>query len=143
MDFVLSPACPLFMCVSRLLYRQGFFLFRKSRTNKMNISLDETWTFCIRMSKHIAKEMQKDSSQYISDLKEVYLAQNHPDLDLYNDCFFCDYNGDGNNYCKDCPARLVESSFNCKNTAYHYYRHPTDFHKELVRLNKIRKAKGI
>ncbi|KKK56978.1 hypothetical protein LCGC14_3059110 [marine sediment metagenome] len=109
----------------------------------MNISLDKTWTFCIRMAKWIAKEMQRDSSQYVGVLKEAYLAQNHPDLDLYNNCFFCDYNGYDDNKCKACPGRLVDLGFHCENDAYSYDRRPTDFHKELVRLNKIRKAKGI
>ena len=109
----------------------------------MNISLDKTWTFCIRMAKWIAKEMQRDSSQYVGVLKEAYLAQNHPDLDLYNNCFFCDYNDDDDNECETCPARLVDLGFHCENDAYSYDRRPADFHKELVRLNKIRKAKEV
>ncbi len=107
----------------------------------MNISLDETWEFCIKMTKWIAEEMRRDSSQRVGTLKKAYLAQNHPDLHLCNNCFFCDYDDDNDNECKACPARLVESSFDCRNDAYNYYWRATDFHKELVRLNKIRKAK--
>ena len=102
----------------------------------MTISLDETWTFCIRMAKWIAKEMRRDDSQDIDDLKGAYLRQHHPDLQLTLNCFFCDYAAQ----CHNCPGVLIDPRFRCYNFAYHFRGRPTDFHKELVRLNKIRKA---
>jgi hypothetical protein len=36
---------------------------------------------------------------------------------------------------------LVDSHFNCCDTEYEYAYKPVEFYKELLRLNRIRKAK--
>lgn len=100
-------------------------------------TLNQTWTLCLRMWKRIAKEWDGDVNNSVWDLKFKWLKENEF-IGLKGACFFCDVAGDD---CYLCPGYLVDSSFVCSNDSYDYESNPVAFYKELLRLNRIRKAK--
>jgi hypothetical protein len=73
-------------------------------------------------------------------LKARWLKANGFSADVIeSNCFFCD---DGKDFfgCTRCPGKLVDRNFSCANTNYNYEEKPVAFYKELLRLNRIRKA---
>ena len=111
----------------------------------MKLSLDKTWTECLRMLKWISRKSLTTSD--VSDLKEQYLEQTKYENKItIHDCFFCNY---ALNHCKDkdndrlcnlCPALKYDKDFHCMDILYDYSRHPRKFYKKLKELNKIRLA---
>ena len=106
-------------------------------------TLNQTWTLCLRMWRWIAKVWQTPHyKRYgVYQLKKIWRKKNgfHS---LRCECFFCDYTVvDGFEVCDECPGNLVDSNFDCINDDYCYSSKPVEFYKELLRLNKIRKAK--
>ena len=78
-------------------------------------TLNQTWTLCLRMWRHIAK-VWGESEWDVLTLKNDWLRANGLATNLssgiYNSCFFCDYNkGAGQLACGGCPGVLVDSSF--------------------------------
>jgi hypothetical protein len=59
---------------------------------------------------------------------------------LSSNCFFCNYITSAE-HCDGCPGRLVDSSFSCFREAYNFEQNPPAFYRELLRLNRMRKAK--
>ena len=102
-------------------------------------TLNQNWTLCLRKWRWIVKEKIAHKRRWVSTLKVQWLHDNRF-KDLSGDCFFCDY-GEAENSCRSCPGRLVDSSFSCQREAYHYIYNPFAFLAELLRLNRIRKAK--
>jgi hypothetical protein len=105
----------------------------------MRLSLEKTWTECLRMWKWIAKEKKKDRKLIISELKTIWLTKNHyKPNSILKDCFFCNRApGD----CTICPGKEIDPFFNCKNDDYCYFSNPLAFYAKLVSLNKIRLAR--
>ena len=113
------------------------------------MTLEKTWEECLRMWKWIAG-IKLDKINYslrgtdVLRLKEIWLNANNY-VDVYNDCFFCDYatkahGGVDPGSCKNCPAQFVEAGFNC--CAYpNYASKPIEFYNLLVELNKKRLSK--
>lgn len=113
---------------------------------KKKRTLNQTWTLCLRMWQWIAKVWQTPRyMQYdVHKLKEIWLRKNGFHYSrLRSDCFFCEYKNIYNiSRCDEgCPGVFVDSGFNCCNGDYHYSIEPVEFYKELLRLNRIRKAK--
>lgn len=108
---------------------------------KKKLTLNQTWILCLRMWRWITKEWTGRIS--VVSLKQQWLKANgFTKENILTNCFFCDFqnNDDGDGSCLKCPGRLVDSGFQCENNAYHYYEKPIAFYKELLRLNRIRKA---
>lgn len=106
-------------------------------------TLNQTWVLCLRMWRWIAKEWDKEKD--VGELKLQWLQEHGFLSDLfegiYNSCFFCEYNkGIKQLACQNCPGVLVNPLFTCGNDAYNYETNPPAFYKELLRLNRIRKA---
>ncbi len=99
------------------------------------LSLDKTWTECLRMWKWIARQKKRGSKKAVVVLKHLWMAEHHPNLEIGTDCFFCNY---ANNYCWRCPTRKIDPDFSCMRSGYHYRTKPTKFYAKLVALNKIR-----
>ncbi len=91
------------------------------------------------MWRSIAKAKTKNPRKWVSVLKRKWLYDNGF-TNLKGDCFFCDYEARKDRGCDLCPGKLVDPSFNCCTDEYHYKRKPITFYKELLRLNRIRKA---
>ena len=102
-------------------------------------TLNQTWILCLRMWRWIAKTWIGDGSN-IHELKARWLRENGiNENDIYCNCFFCDYAED---HCLTrCPGKLVDSHFSCGREVYDYESNPVAFYKELLRLNRIRRAK--
>lgn len=104
-------------------------------------TLNQTWVLCLRMWRSISKIWDKDGPN-IHNLKASWLRENgFALLDLKCNCFFCDWTGPDDNSCNNCPGKLVNPSFSCCRLSYDYEDKPVAFYKELLRLNRIRKAK--
>jgi len=105
------------------------------------MTLNQTWTLCLRMWKWIKKVWQTESYEGMSvhTLKRIWLADNGFDSTTAH-CFFCEYNGPFRCHV-NCPGAMVDSEFNCNNSSYCYETNPAGFYRELLRLNRIRKAK--
>jgi len=110
---------------------------------KKKRTLNQTWTLCLRMWRWIAKVWQTPRYRRydISDLKRIWLKKNGYKNGLWCDCFFCDYKSRGVPCSVGCPGAMVDRNFRCTRFNYHWIRKPIEFYKELLRLNKIRKAK--
>jgi len=48
---------------------------------------------------------------------------------------------DGVENCMECPGALTDPDFDCTHNGYYYSVYPVKFYKELLRLNRIRKAR--
>lgn len=110
-------------------------------------TLDQTWTLCLQMCRSVSKKwakadtITKESRWYVSKLKESWLRENgFGEENLMSNCFFCDFQNPPGG-CSRCPGVLVNPSFNCYTQAYHFINNPPAFYAELLRLNRIRKAK--
>ena len=107
------------------------------------MTLNQTWTLCLRMWKWIKKVWQTEDYKGMSvhKLKHIWLADNGFDLNAITaHCFFCNYRGPFRCHV-NCPGAMVDSEFSCTNSSYHYELNPAGFYRELLRLNRIRKAK--
>ena len=101
-------------------------------------TLNQTWVLCLRMWRSISKKWTGRIP--IWKLKAQWLKVNgFPDYTIEEDCFFCDYTK--NSDCRQCPGKLVDRNFSCTNHDYDYENEPVAFYKEILRLNRIRKAK--
>lgn len=106
------------------------------------LTLDKTWTECLRMWRWIPQ--QKGD---IDDLKESWLRNKGYDYDndfLDHDCFFCEYNiqrGGNGEDCEYCPGKKIDKSFNCCNDDYYYRLERLAFYNKLRSLNRKRLAK--
>ncbi len=103
-------------------------------------TLNQTWVLCLRMWRSISKAKAGKSRKFVSTLKRQWLREAGIKIKGDSDCFFCEhtYHEDS---CRRCPGRLVDFSFSCHRESYHYVVKPVEFYKELLRLNRIRKAK--
>lgn len=110
---------------------------------KKKLTLNQTWTQCLRMWQWIAEVWQTPRYRryYVSELKKIWLRKNgFYSYQLRDNCFFCEYKGAS--LCRiACPGALVNPNFSCDHYAYNYINNPVEFYKELLRLNRIRKAK--
>lgn len=105
---------------------------------KKKRTLNQTWVLCLRMWQWIAKVWVEGMDVVdISVLKVQWLRDNKLTMTSASDCFFCDYCC----VCSYCPGALVDDSFRCGNEDYNFKTKPVEFYKELLRLNRIRKAK--
>ena len=102
-------------------------------------TLNQTWVLCLRMWRWISKEWKKEERE-VGNLKILWLKENKISMGGAL-CFFCDYTDTINLSCSSCPGRLVDSSFSCFRQKYNFEDNPVAFYKELLRLNRIRKAK--
>lgn len=113
---------------------------------KKKLTLNQTWTQCLRMWRWITEVWQTPRyKRYdVGQLKKIWLKKNgfNPST-VRASCFFCEYKRRKNLcFCYTaCPGALVDPDFVCDNYNYHYAYKPVEFYKELLRLNKIRKAK--
>lgn len=112
---------------------------------KKKLTLNQTWILCLRMWRWIAKVWQTPRYRRykVYQLKAIWCRKNGLHH-AQHDCFFCDYTMRGTQYCEDCtkcPGNLVSSNFDCTNDDYYYSIYPVEFYKELLWLNRIRKAK--
>ena len=108
----------------------------------MQMTLNQTWTLCLRMWKWIKKVWQTESYEGMSvhKLKRIWLADNGFDPNAITaHCFFCDYRGPFRCH-ENCPGAMVDSEFSCSDSSYDYETNPAGFYRELLRLNRIRKA---
>ncbi len=112
------------------------------------LSLEKTWTECLRMWKWITKHLPEDTFWGIEDAKDNWLEENGYMLRAdrpHCGCFFCEYKQhfaiDGHCPCSHCPAKLVDKKFDCQNSTYSYDQNPKKFYAELLRLNKMRLKK--
>ena len=103
-------------------------------------TLNQTWVLCLRMWREISKKWTERIS--VRKLKARWLKANgFPADTIEENCFFCEYTNSVNSGCSQCPGRLVDHNFACTNQDYNYEDEPVAFYKELLRLNRIRKAK--
>ena len=103
-------------------------------------TLNQTWVLCLRMWRSIAKNWTERKS--VSCQKRLWLMHNgFGKYEVSAGCFFCQYDEYYNRGCRSCPGRLVDPSFDCNNEPYSFRNEPVAFYKELLRLNRIRKAK--
>jgi len=104
-------------------------------------TLNQTWTLCLRMWRSISKAKMANPRLWVSALKRRWLHDNGF-KNLKGDCFFCEFKKEKRG-CFGCPGKLVDTDtgFNCCTGSYHYRYKPVAFYKELLRLNRIRKAK--
>jgi len=104
------------------------------------LTLNETWTLCLRMWQWIAKEIEKDKYLDVIVLKRQWI-QEHGFEDEYikATCFFCEYNTQRNaDGCEYCPGKLVSRAFECGRKSYNYKLKPEKFYERLVELNNKR-----
>ena len=104
------------------------------------LTLEQTWTMCLRMWRWIAKEWKSNNRLTVYSLKRQWLKANGFEVGLgaTDNCFFCAHTLRVD--CCDCPGVLVNSFFDCESAEYNYFIDPPAFYKELLRLNRIRKA---
>lgn len=107
-------------------------------------TLNQTWILCLRMWRWIAKVWQTPRYRRydVIALKEIWTEKNGF-YRVQAACFFCDYDYKKTDVpnCEDCPGALIDPDFNCTEHNYNYGTKPVEFYKELLRLNRIRKAK--
>lgn len=113
---------------------------------KKKLTLNQTWILCLQMWQWIAKVWQTPRYRRykIYQLKRIWCKKNGFNF-LQHDCFFCDYtmkSMQNHEDCNMCPGKLIDFSFDCTDDNYYYSIYPVEFYKELLRLNRIRKAKN-
>ncbi len=99
------------------------------------------------MWKKIRKQYVEEDDNIIP-LKRDWLYENgFIAEEMKNTCFFCEHTmGEDYDYCSSescslCPGVLVDPTFDCCSDDCYYQDEPDAFYKELLRLNRIRKAK--
>jgi len=98
------------------------------------LTLDETWEQSLAMWKWISRQWTRGRRDVLA-LKEEWLKkQGYGESEVLRDCFFCQACRE---ICSNCPAVLIDSSFDCIGTDYSYHDAPA-FYAKLKELNKIR-----
>jgi hypothetical protein len=93
---------------------------------------DLLWSECIRMQEDVVEARK---TRYYS--KYDWLEDNNYDSnDLILSCFFCTV---VECECAKCPARLIDSEFDCMCKEYDYAMYDGKFVTKLKELNAIRK----
>lgn len=108
------------------------------------LTLNKTWTECLRMWRWIAKEKRAGNKSYIYNLKAEWLKKHGyvpNDKDVECNCFFCEYDLHKNDNCRACPPKKIEPKFDCRNEDYHFNEKPIAFYNKLVALNRKRIGK--
>ena len=113
------------------------------------LTLDVTWTLCMKMWRWIAKQIRNGSERDIESLKADWLETHTKDWWIDNSCYFCERNEqqggvstlDCYGDCQYCPGKLVDIKFSCGDDEYHYLNFPLAFYAKLQKLHKIYKAK--
>ena len=101
------------------------------------LTLNKTWTECLRMWKWIAKEKKAGNLSRVVILKSKWLNEHGYNADEIQDtCFFCDYVR--RKTCCDCPGKKVNPGFDCEDENCEYDSEPIAFYNKLVALNKKR-----
>ena len=116
----------------------------EKQMNPNKMTLEQTWTYCLKMWKWIAKNY--NSQCFVIGLKRQWLKKNgFGDNCIDQKCFFCHYayrkGGGYKKGCDKCPAIKIDPTFHCKDSSYHFLNNPIAFYAKLVELNKIRKGK--
>ena len=102
------------------------------------MTLDQTWTNCLRMWKWIDKVWKPGMSVVV--LKKEWLEKWMPAANINSDCFFCEYDvQNGLESCNCCPGRLVNLRFTCDRKTYNYFKHPKKFYQKLLQLDARRR----
>ena len=121
----------------------------------MELLLNKTWEECLKMWAWISRKSLKEEDADL--LKYEYIKSigiNPNTITLWHNCFFCEYAvlrrptkkeytdnkawyiyGNG---CRNCPGKLVDPDFDCRNSEYRYDKFPRKFYKKLKKLNKKR-----
>ena len=104
------------------------------------LTLNQTWTLCLKMWKWIAAEKRKHPRKQTWKSKFKWLrAHGYGTEDLEANCFFCEYTDThGDNGCAGCPGRKIDKEFHCENESYHWHDESLMFNKKLVSLNRKR-----
>ena len=107
-----------------------------------NLTLDDTWDYCMLMWECVARRTRRPYPS-VERLKDDWLEENDFDLsEVYASCFFCEYSKQHSigttSDCKNCPAVLVDSNFECMCNEYDFYNHPIKFYNKLKELNEKR-----
>ena len=106
---------------------------------KKKLTLNQTWTLCLRQWKWIIKQLDAGSVECIANLKEQWTKQNEYGINRINaNCFFCEYASRHLDCTQSCPGKLVSKQFDCENSSYIYRIKPRKFYKKLLELNKKR-----
>lgn len=123
----------------------------KKVRKKYRLSLDKTWSECLRMWKWIAKTVRKSNDDIdvdIGTLKIVWLMKNgYKPTSIVSACFFCHYSTthfrattkNTHACCLNCPGVLVDDDFYCM-TYPSFEDDPIEFYNLLKELNKRRLA---
>lgn len=110
----------------------------------MRLSLDKAWRRCLPMWRWMVERYKSGATKSILDLKQQWFDTHEPDA-MATLCYFCEYAGQ-NQFprkivCKCCPGALVDRTFTCYNSDYHYIHKPVKFLAKLESLNRIRLTK--
>lgn len=110
------------------------------------LTLEKTWTECLRMWRWIAKVVRAGSRACVDDLKVEWMERHsYKGNVIESNCFFCQYVRTHSKKCKkiegSCPAQKVDPEFNCFCDDYSYDDKPIAFYNKLVALNRKRKKK--
>ncbi len=106
----------------------------------MKLSLEKTWTECLRMWKWIAGQAKKGRTNGTRALKAEWCEKHNYKLyEIQHNCFFCQYDTTRKRACQSCPARQIERGFHCSDEEYCWRDNPLAFYAKLVELNKIRR----
>ena len=110
----------------------------KEKIDPENLTLDETWTYQLRMSKWIAEQIKNGSEKLVARLKQIWIKESKFNPEHFSAaCFFCTRNN-GEACCRDCPGCLVDPEFNCMDPAYNFEAEPEAFYQKLLELNSER-----
>ncbi len=116
---------------------------------KKKLTLNETWRLCLSMWKWIAKQKRAGTLKDTYNLKVEWLQKHWVGKDVYDECFFCDYQiqhrkreYEGASDCPGCPGALVDKWFDCYHSGCDWFYNPIAFYNKLVSLNRKRKKKA-
>ena len=108
------------------------------------LTLDQTWTECLKMWKWITEQIKKDVElDNVCELKERWLEEHgYEEDEILEGCFFCEYTKGHKRICsEDCPGAKVDKGFGCTEVEYAYDDEPIAFYEKLLSLNRKRKAR--
>ncbi len=102
------------------------------------LNLNETWRLCLSMWPDVVKAIIKDGRRTVDSAKRNWTKERGYE-EVLSDCFFCEYDSqkESSGNCEDCPAKLVDPDFDCRNDEYSYYERPEFFLAKIVSLHKI------
>lgn len=105
----------------------------------MKLTLERTWTECLRLWKWVKEQIEAGSKKTVWELKEEWMKRNNYSDIAQCNCFFCHYDARNEMNCDFCPGRLVDKTFDCENKSYAWHDKPIAFYKKLLELNRKRK----